>query len=226
MRRLIAALSTALVIVFGLVTLLGLLVGEDLGFLSTFSEYFGLRALSGLFLQLVVITVAVTIVIGILNLLAVHLGRVAGTRRGWPYSLVLLASTLVVIALTAAERLNLLAMPEGERAPTTVLLESVQVSLESALAALLLFTLVYGAYRLMRRQVTWPYLLFTFVLLVVLLGALPLPGAGLGLIAQASAWLTAIPVSAGVRGILLGIALATLVTGIRVLIGQERSYRE
>jgi hypothetical protein len=34
------------------------------------------------------------------------------------------------------------------------------------------------------------------------------------------------PFSAGGRGILLGIALATLVTGVRVLIGQDRSYGE
>jgi hypothetical protein len=39
-------------------------------------------------------------------------------------------------------------------------------------------------------------------------------------------WLLAVPVSAGARGILLGIALATVVTGVRVLIGQDRSYRD
>jgi len=35
-----------------------------------------------------------------------------------------------------------------------------------------------------------------------------------------------VPVSAGARGILLGIALAITVAGVRVLIGQDRSYRE
>ena len=34
-----------------------------------------------------------------------------------------------------------------------------------------------------------------------------------------------VPVSAGARGMLLGIALATVVTGLRVLLGQDRSYR-
>jgi hypothetical protein len=36
----------------------------------------------------------------------------------------------------------------------------------------------------------------------------------------------AVPVSAGARGILLGIALATVVIGVRALIGQDRSYRD
>jgi hypothetical protein len=124
------------------------------------------------------------------------------------------------------ERFNLFGLPAGARAPTAILLETVQVSVESALAALVLFTLVYGAYRLMRRRVTWPHLLFTLVLLIVLLGALPLPGAGVSLLAQTREWLLAVPVSAGVRGLLLGIALATLVTGMRLLIGQDRSYRD
>ena len=60
------------------------------------------------------------------------------------------------------------------------------------------------------------------MLLIVLIGAIP----GLGDIGRVSNWLMAIPVSAGARGILLGIALATIVTGVRVLIGQDRSYRE
>jgi hypothetical protein len=53
-----------------------------------------------------------------------------------------------------------------------------------------------------------------------------LPIAGLEPLRDIGAWLYAVPVSAGGRGILLGIALATLVTGVRVLIGQDRSYGE
>ena len=114
--------------------------------------------------------------------------------------------------------------PPGQRSTSTILLESVQVSIESALAGLVLFALVYGAYRLMRRRVTWWGMLFTLVLLIILIGALPLPGA-VGLVSVRD-WLMSVPVSAGARGILLGIALATVVTGVRVLIGQDRSYRE
>ena len=35
-----------------------------------------------------------------------------------------------------------------------------------------------------------------------------------------------VPVNAGASGILLGIALATVVAGVRVLIGQDRTYGE
>jgi hypothetical protein len=211
MGRLIAAVSSAIAIGFGLLTLVGLLSGGEGVF----------AAVTDFFLQLVVITTAITVVIGIINLLMVHIGRITGRSGGWGYSLVLVICTLGVLILAVLERANVLA---GTPSTTTVLLETVQVSIESALAGLVLFALVYGAYRLMRRKVTWSALLFTFVLLILLVGALPLPG--LNLIISIRDWLLAVPVSAGARGILLGIALATVVTGVRVLIGQDRSYRE
>jgi hypothetical protein len=211
MGRLIAAVSSAIAIGFGLLTLVGLLSGGEGVF----------AAVTDVFLQLVVITIAITVIIGIINLLTVHIGRITRRSGGWGYSLVLVICTLGVLLLAVLERANVLA---GTPSTTTVLLETVQVSIESALAGLVLFALVYGAYRLMRRKVTWSALLFTFVLLILLVGALPLPG--LNLIISIRDWLLAVPVSAGARGILLGIALATVVTGVRVLIGQDRSYRE
>ena len=211
--RLLAALTSAIAIGFGLLTLVGLLGNAGL-----------ITMLADIFLQLVVITVALTVLIGIFNLLTVHLGRIVGRRGGWVYSIVLVLSTLLVLGLTLAERANTLATAPGQRSISTILLESVQVSIESALAGLVLFALVYGAYRLMRRRVTWWGMLFTLVLLIILIGALPLPGTT-GLLGVRD-WLIAVPVSAGARGILLGIALATVVTGVRVLIGQDRSYRD
>jgi hypothetical protein len=210
--RLGAALASAIAISIGLWTLIGLLVSGDAGILT---------AMTRVFLQLTVITVAFTILIGIFNLLSVHIRRITGRKGGWFYSLVLVISTLAVLILTVLERANVLT---AQPSATTILLESVQVSIESALAGLVLFALVYGAARLLRRRVTGAGLLFTLVLLVLLVGALPLAGAGV--LASFRNWLLAVPVSAGARGILLGIALATVVTGVRILIGQDRSYRE
>lgn len=212
MRRLGAALSSAIAIGFGLLTLAGLLAGGNIALLGS---------IANILLQLVVITTATTVLIGIINLLGVHLRRMRQRDKGWGYSLLLVASTLLVIVLVVLERANVL---RGSPAITTILFETVQVSIESALAGLVLFALVYGAYRLTRRRLTWPTVLFVIVLLLLLVGALPLPG--LNLLVSVRDWLMAVPVSAGARGILLGIALATVVTGVRVLIGQDRSYRE
>lgn len=216
--RLGTAFTTAITISVGFITILGLIIGSDLGVLSDFADALYLREISAFFLQLVTITIALTIIIGILNLIGVHVRRVAGRQRGAIYSMVLLVSFTLVLVVYAVERDS--DNQEGSRA----LLSSVQLSVESALAGLLFFALVYGAYRMMRNEVKWTSLLFIGVLLVILLGALPF--SELEFITEARDWLLSTPVSAGARGILLGIALATIVTGIRVLIGQDRSYRE
>ncbi len=203
MTRLGAILATAIAIGFGLITVWGLLAGSG----SIFN-------ITNILLQLTVITVAVTILLGILNLFSVHLRRIFRRQRGWVYSFVLIASAAAVLILWII----------GARDTNHMLLETVEVSVESALAGLVVFALVYGAFRMMRRRVTWAGVLFTAVLLIILVGALPLPQTSA--LAGVRSWLLAVPVSAGARGILLGIALATVVTGVRVLIGQDRSYRE
>ncbi len=209
--RLGAAFASAIVLGVGFLTMLGLLVGEGQGPLSDAVNGLGIRVIVSFFLQVVVVTVAVTILIGVLNLLTVHVNRIR--TRNAVYSIVLLVSFFAAVLTYILERDT-----------SMILLEKIQVSVESALAGLLFFALVYGAYRVMHRRVTWSGALFVAVILIVLIGALPLPG--MGAIASVSNWLMAIPVSAGARGILLGIALATVVAGVRVLIGQDRSYRE
>lgn len=203
MRRLFAALSTAVAMGFGLFMLWGLVAGSGL-----------VNSYANNILRLVLPTVAIGVLIGILNLLGVHFGRIRRRERQWGYSII------VIVAAAAVIILWLLNVDDVNR----LLLEDVQVAIESALAGLVLFALVYGAYRIMSRRVSWGNFLFILSLLVILIGALPLRETAF--IADVRAWLLAVPVSAGARGILLGIALATVVTGVRVLIGQDRAYRE
>lgn len=203
MGRIGAALATAIAIGFGFLTLWGLVSGSGLVF-----------GITNVLLQLTMITIGVTILLGILNLFSVHLRKLGQRSRGWFYSLVVIVSAAAVLVLWAL----------GRRDANQMLMETVQVSIESALTGLIVFALVFGAFRMMRRRVTWSAVLFTLALLVILVGALPL--AEVGWLTQFRNWLLAVPVSAGARGILIGIALATVVTAVRVLIGQDRSYRE
>lgn len=202
MGRIATLIASALAISIGLIVLVGLLTGSTLA------------GLTGLVLQIAVITAAMTVLIGVLNLLILHLRRIFGRERGIIYSITLVISFLLVIALYVLDQ------PDARR----IVLEDVAVSIESTLSALLVFALVYGAYRLMRRRVTWAAVLFTAIVLITLLGALPL--SQLGLLEQLRAWILAVPASAGARGLLLGIALAAIIAGMRVLIGQERAVRE
>jgi len=218
LSRLSVVLSAALVILIGLITLLGLLVGDDLGGLTllvTLGEPFSIRNLAEFFVRVTVVTISLTIVIGILNLLYIHVRRVAVART--------VSARLTSIVLVASFVLTLV-LYRVDRDASMFLLEDVQIPIESALASLLFFVLVFGGFRMLKDRVTVPRLLFVVTVLLVLLSSLTLPG--LDFVNEVSNWLLNVPVNGGARGILLGIALATVITGLRVLIGQDRSYGE
>lgn len=212
-HRLLDFLSTVTVMSFGLVALIGLLA--DSGSTS--------RQVVDFLLQFVTVIAAVAAFVGVLNLLAVHLGRFARADHGWPYSLVTLIVAIAVGVVRILDRAEIWSGDlEGEQISVRVF-EAVQVSLESALAALLVFFLVYAAYRLMRREVTIWHVLFSLSAIIVLLGWIPLDD--LDALHDVREWLVRVPVSAGARGILIGVGLGTATVGVRVLIGQDRSYR-
>jgi hypothetical protein len=212
-HRLINFLATVTVISVGLVTLIGLV--SKPGTTPVILSNFGIR--------LVAVVAALAVLIGILNLISVHMGRFVRSEHGWPYSIVTLICMLAVIVLRILDRADIWSGDlKGEQMSQRVF-ESVQVSLESALAAMLVFFLVYAAYRLMRRDVTIWRVLFSATVIVVLLGWIPLDNTEA--FADARNWLVEVPVSAGARGILIGVALGTVTVGVRVLVGQDRSFR-
>jgi hypothetical protein len=206
----VRVLATVITIGIGFITLLALLLGNWFP-IPDFS--IRLNSALNVLLPLTSITIALTILIGVLNLLTVHMGRIMGRRGGAISSVFLILSFVLVITTYFVQR-----------STSFMLLNTVQVSIESALAALVLFALVYGAATIMRRRTSIAGILFVVAVLIVLIGALPLQMTG-G-VTSVRDWLLAVPVNAGARGILLGIALATVVAGVRVLIGQDRSYRE
>jgi drug/metabolite transporter (DMT)-like permease len=202
MNRVLALLASVLVSGVGLLLIIGLISGS-------------LASITNLLLQLAFVTAGMALLVGVLNLLNVHLRRIVGRGRGLLYSFVLVVAFLATIGLYV--------LGEDSSRQRTVLLD-MQIAVESALAALLVFSLVFGAYRLLRQRVTWGGVLFVIAVLIALIGSLPLPG--IVFIAEFREWLLAVPVNAGARGLLIGIALATIVVTIRALSGSERAYRE
>ena len=149
-----------------------------------------------------------SIVIGIVNLLYAHASRL---RHGAFFSAILLASFAFTVYWYVAR--------QGD----TSLLEAVQLPIESALAALLAVSLLLGGSRVLARRADIWGAVFVIVVLVVLSSSLPF--AELAPLQSWRDWLMRIPVNAGARAILLGIALGAVVTGLRALLGQDRSYR-
>jgi hypothetical protein len=216
--RLTVVLTSAFVLLIGIVTLLGLLIGNDFGDLSTLVNNTPLRVLAELFLRLAVMVLALTVLIGVLNLFTVNVTRLLRGRT----LMARLGSLVVVITFLGAVFIRLLDSVNNTN--NSAFLLSLQVVIESSLGGLLFVALVWGAFNMLNRELTWGRVLFVATLLTVLLGALPVRG--VGILYELNLWLMSVPVTAGARGILLGIALATVVTGLRVLIGQDRQYGE
>lgn len=207
-----AVLVTAFTIGIALVTLIGLL-GTNIGPVSGQIERFGITDFARLLLRFAGVTAAVAVLVGVVNLMGVHLRRTR--RRGQAvYSAVLILSFVIVLGFGI--------LPRDNQARAAV--DGVQIALETAFSGLVLFSLVYGAVTIANRRPSWSSLLFVATVVIVLVGALPLRG--LEPIAAVADWLNRVPVDAGGRAILLGIALATVVAGVRVLIGQGRATRE
>lgn len=220
-----AVLLGAVATIVALVTLLGLAPPPALPepYVTTLSQ------VSTLLIRIVTIVGAFAVIIGVFNLLAVQTFKLTSRTRGAVYSFFTLLAFLLVLGVHAADRagtLKFLTPTNSGDSPivSLALMDAVQVAIESALGGVLFFTLVYSATRLLRRRVNLWNILFIVALLIVLIGYIPL--ANLGVLSSVRDWLLRVPVSAGTRGLLIGVALGTVVVGIRLLLGQDRSFRE
>ena len=195
-------LPMVIAIFFGVTTLLGLL------FAPGFSQQILVWA---------AFLAALALVLGAVNLLTVHARRLF---KGNLYSGVLVLSMLAVFALAVTDGLGI----------TSNGLENafvlVQQPLEAALAALLAFFLLFAGVRLLQRQRSIWGGLFLLSALLMLLTRLPLPGiAGLWF-ERVRAFIANIVVIAGMRGLLIGVALGVILVSLRLLSGLERPYNK
>jgi hypothetical protein len=206
-------LSTAIAVAVGLVVLLAYFIGQIGGT--------DLRSLQTVLLNWAATLAAVALLVGIANLLRVHLSRVDQGGSAAVYSTVLMLAFAAVLGLAL--------FPPGPAGPLAGwAFQYVIAPVEAAIGALIFFFLVFAGYRLMRmRRSPWAAL-FLIVALVALIGLIPInlpgaEGAARGL-ADLRNWLIQVWAVAGTRGILLGVALGTVATGVRVLLAADRPY--
>jgi hypothetical protein len=105
------------------------------------------------------------------------------------------------------------------------LFERVQAPLQSSVFALLAFYMAFAAYRALRVQ-NLDTLLMVGAGLAVLVGQVPLARDVWAPLPAIKDWILEVPATAGARGIVIGVALGTVVTGMRVLLGVDRPHSE
>ncbi len=192
------------------------LLAITIGLLTVVSRLF-VPALGGIFLQWGSVIAAVVLIVGLLGLLAVHLRRVTQQRN--PLSLVVVVSFLTVFLFGLTDLFG--ATNDWVGQTYTLILRP----LEIAFAALLAFILLAAGLRLVRAQRTIWSLLFILSALFVLIASLPLPIIRTT-VGNLLTLYNEIVIMAGMRGILLGITLATMVIAVRILLGSDQPYNK
>ncbi|HXD10775.1 MAG TPA: hypothetical protein VN653_11985 [Anaerolineales bacterium] len=200
MRLVTAAIAMA----SGLIVLLGYLYPLEM-----------LTQLRGTLTDWAVIIAAVAVLVGLLNLMFVQLEKIRTRQKNSIYG------ALLIVSLLGTFGLGLVLGPENQFVQLAV--DAVIVPVEASLMAILAVTLVYASIRLLRRRADVMTVIFLIVAVILLIATMPTPIGpipGDWLILQFAGMFS----SGGARGLLIGIALGTLLTSLRVLFGIDRPY--
>jgi hypothetical protein len=100
----------------------------------------------------------------------------------------------------------------------------IQLPIETSLLAVTAVSLTYAAANILRKRMDLFSITFFFIILLVLLGSFSIPSASLPFLDVIRDWIVRVPALGGARGLLLGIALGSITTGIRILMGTDRPY--
>ncbi len=172
---------------------------------------------------------AFALVLGLGSLFRTHWDKIRRRRRGeWPYSIVTLASFVLMVWAglvygngEGSVGTRLLAVEEGTLFQW--LFDNVEVPLDATMFALLSFFIASAAYRTFRaRNLEATLLLITAV--IVMLGRVPLGEMMHERMPGLYEWIMQYPAVAGKRGILFGVALGSIATSLRIILGIERSH--
>ena len=213
-------LWAAMAVGTGIIVLLGYFVQLDqIPADGLIRNIFELRLL---IMRWAVLLAAVSLGIGLFNLFLVHWTKVSEQGTGWKYSALLIITFLVTLIL------GLVFGPDSQ--VVLFLFNSIQLPVETSLIALLAITLSLAGFRLVAQRRDLISLVFVGTALLVLIGSGPgilsTENLFFGFFAGLRNWLVQVVAAGGARGILLGVALGSIVTGLRVLLAVDRPYGE
>lgn len=167
-----------------------------------------------LLLNWAIILVGAATLVGIFNLISVHTDKIRRREKGSIYS------ALLVICLVATLLFGIVLRPEN----MSIVMEGIILPVEAALMGILGVSLLYAAIRLLRRRADVMGIIFLFTAAFLIFTSATLPFGNIPILSTVSRWVTQVLALGGARGILIGVALGTLTTGLRVLFGADRPY--
>ncbi len=209
--KLHAPISTAIAIGVGIIVLAGYFIPS-------------VESIRFIFLRTGLVLAAVALLVGIINLISVHIRKLGGGDENSGYSLILLISLLVTLGVGITDMVQTYLFGQPNFRMTNWVFTNIQMPIETSLLAVTAVSLIYAAASILRKRMDINAVIFFFVVLLILLGSVAIPPATIPLLGGIRDWILRVPALGGARGLLLGIALGTITTGIRILMGTDRPY--
>jgi hypothetical protein len=209
--KLNAPVSTAIAIGVGIIVLAGYFIPS-------------IESIRFIFLRTGLVLAAVALLVGIFNLISVHIKKIGGENENSGYSLILLIALLVTLVVGIIDMVQNYLFGQPNFQMTNWVFTNIQLPIETSLLAVTAVSLIYAAASILRKRMDLFSITFFFVLLLILLGSFSIPPATVPFLAVIRDWILRVPALGGARGLLLGIALGTITTGIRILMGTDRPY--
>jgi hypothetical protein len=167
---------------------------------------------------------AVALLVGIINLLTVHFKKMGADNENSGYSLILVIALLLTLVIGIIDMVQSYLLGHPNFLMTNWIFTYIQLPIETSLLAVTAVSLTYAAASILRKRMDLFSITFFFVILLVLLGSFSIPPTTLPFLHVIRDWIVRVPALGGARGLLLGIALGTITTGIRILMGTDRPY--
>lgn len=194
--------------------------------ITLLAAYFipGLTTVRFLFLRAGLVLAAVALIVGIINLLSVHFRKMSRNDDNSGYSLILVVALIITLLVGFFDMFQSYMLGKPNFRTISWLFTYIQLPIETSLMAVMAISLTYAAAHFLRKNLDLYTIIFFFVLLMVLISTLSVFIPQFPLLDQIRRWIVHVPALGGARGLLLGIALGTIATGLRILIGTDRPY--
>ncbi len=165
-----------------------------------------------------IIVAIFALLLGLLNLVKIHVQKVARRRRDWLYSVVALVGV-------GASLVTGFGFGIGAESPFMKLYNYVQIPMQATMFSLLAFYIASAAFRTFRAR-TLEATLLLVAAVIVMLGRVPL-GEFFEhwlRLPSISEWILDYPNMAAKRGIMIGVGLGAISTALKIILGIERSW--
>jgi hypothetical protein len=166
-----------------------------------------------------IVVVGCTYVLGVANLLRINVRQAQRMEGDWIYKIVLILGLLITMAVGFSEGNYY----SDVHSRFQWIYRTFYSPMTSTMFALLAFFIASAAFRAFRIRST-EALLLAIAAFILMLGRVPLGHSISPYIPDVADWLMEIPQNAAKRGILIGAALGVMATGIRVILGLEKTY--